>query len=160
MEDIAKTTFCTEIVFLRLWGCILSIFWCWGRHPEAKCCSRILFLHRKYCNNNISTDRFLKIVGLNLVDFLVLGRPSGNKILLPDTFFALEVLQKPHFYRNRFLQIVGLGFVDFLVLGKPSGNKMLLPDIVFEWKVLQKQHFYRPFFKDCGVECSRFFGVG
>jgi len=34
----------TEIVFLRLWGCILSIFWCWGGHPEAKCCSRIHFL--------------------------------------------------------------------------------------------------------------------
>ena len=80
-------------------------------------------------------------MGLNLVIFLVLGRPSGNKILLPDTFFALEVLQKSHFYRNRFLQIVGLGFVDFLGLGKPSGSKLLLPDTFFHGRYCKNNIF-------------------
>ena len=98
-------------------------------------------MHRRYCKNNIFTDSFLKIVGLNLVDFLVLGRPSRNKILLPDTFFALEVLQKQHFYRNRFLKIVGLHFVVFLVLGRLSGSKMLLPDTFFCMEGIAKTTF-------------------
>jgi len=55
---------------------------------------------------------------LDFVDLLVLGKPSGSKMLLPDTFVAWKVLQKQHFYRNRFLKIVGLHFVVFLVLGR------------------------------------------
>ena len=38
---------------------------------------------------------------------------------------------------------------------------MLVPDTVFVWKVLQKNTFLqKSFFKDCGVEFDRFFGVG
>ena len=80
-------------------------------------------------------------MGLDFVDFLVLGKPSGSKMLLPDTFVAWKVSQKQHFYRNRFLKIVGLHFVVFLVLGRLSGSKMLLPDTFFCMEGIAKTTF-------------------